>query len=366
MVIRQAESDRMGFEHFPRNSKGVQLDPQELLTHTGGRIDFDRLEGLAGTSLLHAAQYDLETLCEIFKFSALLELTEIASHHPLDGKLVITAFFEASTRTRLSFEAAVLRLDGKLLSVPDARVTGVAKGEALADIGEMFNTYGDLVVMRHPETEAVEELQRNLSLPLINAGNGTGEHPTQAMIDWYTLVKWRPEIVDPHCPGDRRIRLGVIGTPAKMRAVKSFLRMAASFRAGIREVVVISEADDPLGKDVQRSLEGAEIPFSVSRDVGEVLPELDVVYRNSIALLKGSYEQLDRHERLDLDSPLKPEAVILHPFARGSELSSELDATRHNLYFAQAASAVFLRQALLVCILNRIGAVPPSIRFLAG
>jgi aspartate carbamoyltransferase catalytic subunit len=74
---------------------------------------------------------------------------------PLDGKIAITAFFEASTRTRLSFESAVLRLDGKVLSVPDGQVTGIAKGESLADIGEMFNTYGDVVIMRHPDTDSV-------------------------------------------------------------------------------------------------------------------------------------------------------------------------------------------------------------------
>src|SRR5690606_19551650 len=105
--------------------------------------------------------------------------------------IAITGFFEASTRTRLSFESAVLRLDGKVLSVPDGKVTGQAKGESIADIGEMFNAYGDIVIMRHTKTEAVDEILERLRVPLINAGNGTGEHPTQALTDWYALLKWR-------------------------------------------------------------------------------------------------------------------------------------------------------------------------------
>ncbi len=83
-------------------------------------------------------------------------------------------------------------LDGKVLSVPDGQVTGIAKGESLADIGEMFNTYGDVVIMRHPDTNSVDEIRKNLQRPLINAGNGSGHHPTQALIDWYALLKWRP------------------------------------------------------------------------------------------------------------------------------------------------------------------------------
>ena len=144
------------------NSKGIKLDPSRLLSADQKRIDFGRLDALAGQSVLGARQFDRQTVIELCKFAALLELTEIASHHPLDGKLVITAFFEASTRTRLSFESAVLRLDGKIVSVPDGRVTGIAKGESLEDIGEMFNTYGDLVVLRHPDFNPIEWLRERL------------------------------------------------------------------------------------------------------------------------------------------------------------------------------------------------------------
>ena len=104
-------------------------------------------------------------------------------------------------------------LDGKVLSVPDGQVTGIAKGESLADIGEMFNTYGDVVIMRHPDTDCLDEIRSNLQRPLINAGNGSGHHPTQALIDWYALLKWRPEL----CSRDvsRRIDEFIWGSSAR-------------------------------------------------------------------------------------------------------------------------------------------------------
>jgi aspartate carbamoyltransferase catalytic subunit len=346
------------------NSKGVKLDPQRLMAADENRVDFDLLETLGGKSVVGVSDLNRSLVVELSKFAALLELTEIAEHHPLDGKLVVTAFFEASTRTRLSFESAVMRLDGKILSVPDGRVTGVAKGESLADIGEMLNTYGDLVVMRHPHTESVHQLRKNLLRPLVNAGNGSGEHPTQALTDWYTILKWRPELISHNLAPERRITLGIIGTPGSMRAVKSFMMMALLFRNAVERIVVVSDMADPFGVELQRQVDASEIPVTIVHDAQEVISELDVIYVNSIALLGDSYRQLDSRYRLTSETPFKEGAVIMHPLARANELDESLDETRHNLYFAQAASAVFIRQALLVALLDRISKLPASVRLL--
>jgi len=340
---------------FRSNSAGLRLDPRSLLEVDGGRIDFERLEGLTGTSIVHAKQFDRELVVGLARLAALLESVEVEMRKPLDGKIAITAFFEASTRTRLSFESAVLRLDGKVLSVPDGQVTGIAKGESLADIGEMFNTYGDLVVMRHPDTSSVDEISTNLALPLINAGNGSGQHPTQALLDWYTLLKWRPSLSQEEAPRDQRIHLGIIGTPGSMRAVKSFLRLALLFPGAVRRITIVSEMMDPVGLDLEPEIESAAIPVDNTNDIREVLPDLDVIYMNSIALLGDSYKELGSRYKLDTSSALKPGAVIMHPLARREELDTGLDGTDHNLYFAQAASAVFSRQALLVSVLGRAG-----------
>jgi aspartate carbamoyltransferase catalytic subunit len=350
-----------------RNSKGRTLDPRTLLTADDNKIDFDRLAGLAGRSLTHVGQLTPATIFELCKFAALLELTQIAAHRPLAGKLIITAFFEASTRTRLSFESAAARLDARILSVPDGKVTGVAKGESLADIGEMFNTYGDMVVMRHPQVAAIDEILTNLQLPLLNAGNGTDEHPSQALLDWFCLLKWRPELADPELDAPRRVHLGIIGTPKRMRAVRSFLLLCLRFPAAFRRITLVSEDPEPLDAALAQAVDASGVELEVRHgELGEVLPDLDVVYMNSIALLGGSYEELDAHFALRADSPLRADAVVLHPLARRSELDVSLDDTPHNLYFAQAAGAVFLRQALLICLLGRIDRVPLAVQYLAS
>ncbi|MCG8405440.1 MAG: hypothetical protein MI923_09605 [Phycisphaerales bacterium] len=336
------------------NSKGLELDPRPLLNAADGQVDIERLEKLSGQSVLHPKQFDRQTVVDLCRTAALLEATNVEPIKPLDGKIAITAFFEASTRTRLSFESAALRLDGKVLSVPDGRVTGMAKGESLADIGEMFNTYGDVVIMRHPDTNSVNEIRRNLDLPLINAGNGSGQHPTQALLDWYALLKWRPALASANCPESQRIHLGIVGTPGSMRAVKSFLGLSLLFVGAVDRITIVSEMADPVGLDLESAIEDCAVPVAVTNDVQEVLSSLDVIYINSIAFLGDSYRELDSRFKLRADSSLKPDAVIMHPLARRDELDTSLDATTHNMYFAQAAGAVFLRQALLIAVLGRL------------
>lgn len=343
-------------EENPLDSGGLYPDPEKLIARDP--INQNVLKKLVGQSILSASQFDKETVLELCKLAALLEATEIASSHPLDGKLIITAFFEASTRTRLSFESAVLRLDGKILSIPMGKVTGVAKGESLSDIGEMFNAYGDAVVMRHTETDSIEEIQKNLRLPLINAGNGSGEHPTQALTDWFAILKWKPQLKEDVVNPVQQIHLGILGTPGSMRAVNSFLRLSLLFKAGIRKITIVSEMADPLGPELQAILDESGIDYQISLDINEVLSDLDVIYMNSIAFLGDSYKTLDSRFRLDADSNLKKDAVVLHPLARLDELDPTLDGTTHNLYFTQAHGAVFIRQALFISILDRFDRLP--------
>ncbi len=342
----------------PIDSAGLYPDPEKLLSDN--TIDLNVLKQVVGQSILSVKQLDQELVLELCKFAALLEATEIASSHPLDGKIIITAFFEASTRTRLSFESSVLRLDGKIISIPDGRTTGAAKGESLADIGEMFNAYGDLVIMRHTETESIHEIREKLRLPLVNAGNGSGEHPTQALADWYAILKWKPALQSP-MNAKEKIHLGILGTPGSMRAVKSFLLMSFLFKDNIKKISIISEMADPLGTDVMEDLENSNIDYYISNDINDVVSDLDVIYMNSIAFLGDSYKTLDSRFKLHKESHLKENAVVLHPLARLDELSTSLDDTLHNLYFTQAHGAVFVRQALLISILNRFDRLPDNI-----
>ena len=339
-------------------SQGLYPDPGKLIEKE--TIQLSILQKLVNQSIISIKQFDRETVLELCKFAALLEATEIATAHPLDGKIIITAFFEASTRTRLSFESAVLRLDGKIISIPDGKTTGAAKGESLEDIGEMFNAYGDLIIMRHTETDSVDRLRERLLLPLVNAGNGSGEHPTQALSDWYAILKWKPQI-QAKLDEDEKIHLGILGTPGSMRAVKSFLLLSLLFKDSIRKISIVSEMADPLGEDVKEDLDAAGIPYEITFDINDVLSDLNVIYMNSIAFLGDSYKTLDQRFKLDKDSKLREDAVVLHPLARLDELDTNLDDTDHNLYFTQAHGAVFVRQALLISILNRFNYLPDNI-----
>ena len=343
----------------PAEANTLRPDPGAL--YQNHPINLKILKGLTNQTIHSAKDFDRQTVVELCRLAAVLESLEIAASHPLDGKLVITAFFEASTRTRISFESAVLRLDGKIISIPTGDVTGVKKGESLADIGEMFNAYGDLVIMRHTETDSVTEIGRNLRIPLINAGNGSGEHPTQALADWYALLKWRPALAGIGDAPEKNLHLGILGTPGSMRAVKSFLLMALLFQDHIAKVTVISEMADPFGADLIDDLGDAGIDYAVTNDIQNVITELDVIYMNSIAFLGDSYKALDSRYKLTSKSSLKENAVILHPLARLDELDTSLDDTPHNLYFSQAHGAIFVRQALLMSILRRLDRLPDGV-----
>ena len=241
----------------PPGSAAIRLDPADLLRDHP--VDLQVLQQLEGQNILNAGQFSFAQVVALAKLAAILEKIEVWPYHPLDGKIVVTAFFEASTRTRTSFESAILRLDGKIISIADGSTTGQAKGESLQDIGEMFNAYADLVVLRHTQDDAPACMLQNLRAPLINAGNGSGEHPTQALADWYALLKWRPHLAAPYRRGTPKLNLGILGTPGSMRAVKSFLLMALLFREHIRKVTVISEMADPFGEEVTARLAAAGI-----------------------------------------------------------------------------------------------------------
>lgn len=334
---------------------GLNPDPEKLIDKD--TINLKILKKLKGQSVLSVDQFDKELVLEVCKFAALLESTEIAESHPLDGKIVVTAFFEPSTRTRLSFESSVLRLDGKIISISDGSTTGQAKGESLSDIGEMFNAYGDCVVMRHTETSAVKEILQNLRIPLINAGNGSGEHPTQSLADWFAILKWKPELKGKVKEEDK-IHLGILGTPGSMRAVNSFLRMSIIFKDAIKQISIISEMADPLGSELESMLKKSKIPFEITNNIQEVVSDLDAIYMNSIAFLGDSYKSLDNRFKLDKKTKLKKNAVVLHPLARLDELDPIIDGTHHNLYFTQAHGAVFVRQALFISVLDRFDRLP--------
>lgn len=315
--------------------------------------DLAPLLDLVQRPIVSASQFSRDQIMQLARLAARFETQPQMITRPLTGKILISAFYEPSTRTRLSFESAWHRLGGDIMSITDPASTGIAKGESLYDIGEMLNHYGDLVVLRDSDEKSVYEMLESLRIPIINAGNGIDEHPTQALADIYALLKWKPGFFcKPEIDESDKVRIGIVGVPGRMRTVRSLLTMLGLFSHAISEIVLISEEEDPFSDGQRAELEEAGLNIRLSSSLDSELHELDVVYINTIAWVGDDYEELGSRYKLDRQSPLKPEAIILHPLARGAELDPGLDDTPHNWYFAQARGAVFMRMALLSSILK--------------
>lgn len=336
-------------EEPPLDVQGFER-PRNLLETVAE--DLAPLLDLTQRPVVSSKQFSRDQLVQLSRLASRYETQPQMINRPLTGKILISAFYEPSTRTRLSFESAWHRLGGDIMSITDPASTGIAKGESLYDVGEMLNHYGDLVVLRDSNEGAVYEMLEALRIPIINAGNGTDEHPTQAMADIYTLLKWRPSMCMPDIDDEQRIRVGIIGVPGRMRTVRSLLTLLSLFATAIAEVVIISDENRPFATGQREELEQAGLNIRLSHELNDELPELDVVYINTINWVEDDYEELGGHYRLDKNSPLKSDAIILHPLARGQELARDLDDTPHNWYFAQARGAVFMRMALLSSILK--------------
>jgi len=320
--------------------------------------DGEHLHPLEDQHILRADQFDAQTLLQLFRLAAKYEANPDRFSTPLQGKVLISAFYEPSTRTRLSFESAWHRLGGDIMSITDRSTTGIAKGESLADVGEMFNNYADCVVLRDTKEESLDDMKSSLRIPIINAGNGMDEHPTQAMADLYTIFKWRPSLVKKDVDSEQRIKVGIVGIPDKMRTVRSLLKIFSIFPQVFSEVILFSDeeqiTDSPLMQELRER--GLNVRHGGAGFSSKV-PELDVVYINSIAWTGNDFETFGNEFILDTNTPFKEGAIVLHPLARGEELSSDLDDTPFNWYFSQARGAVFIRMAILTCLVHRKGRV---------
>ncbi len=340
---------------FKRNEPDTygNAHPKELLRQITEDVDY--LLPLANQHIISADQFKKETLLQLFRLAAKYEANPSRFSTPLQGKILISAFYEPSTRTRLSFESAWHRLGGDIMSITDRATTGIAKGESLADVGEMFNNYGDCVVLRDISRDSPFEMMESLRIPIINAGNGIDEHPTQALSDIYTIFKWRPSLAKRRRTTANNLKVGIVGVPDKMRTVRSLLKLMIKFPDVFNDITLIHDGTtaDIYGSRLTEQIQDAGITVRESNNLESVVSDLDIVYINAIAWVKDSYESYGTSFKLDTSTPLKNSAIILHPLARGEELSTDLDDTHHNWYFAQARGAVFLRMALLTCLVQR-------------
>jgi aspartate carbamoyltransferase catalytic subunit len=265
----------------------------------------------------------------------------------LCNKLVASCFFEASTRTRLSFETAVQRLGGSVIGFDDAGNTSLAKkGETLADSVRVITSYTDAFVIRHPQ-EGAARLAAEFSLvPVINAGDGSNQHPSQTLLDLYSIYETQGSLDG--------LKVAFVGDLKYGRTVHSLAQALSLF--GARFYFIYPDAL-AMPDYICEELEEKGIEFSVHESLEEVMPELDILYMTRVQ--KERFEETEyKHiaakfvlveEQL---ATAKPNLKILHPLPRIDEIDIAVDATPHAYYFQQAGNGVYARQALLALVLN--------------
>jgi aspartate carbamoyltransferase catalytic subunit len=266
----------------------------------------------------------------------------------LAGKILATLFFEPSTRTRLSFESAMCRLGGKVIGFSDEKVSSVKKGETIWDTVKMADRYSDVIVIRSPIEGSARLAAEAASVPVINGGDGANQHPTQTLLDLYTIQKAKKKL--------EGLKIGFLGDLKYGRTVHS-LAIALSHW----EVDLYFIAPDALQMPAQylKDLQEKGIHCFQTGDVFSASEELDILYVTRIQQERFpdplEYERYKNAYRLDqsLLKHVKRDMKIMHPLPRVGEISPELDETDHAVYFDQAGNGVTVRKALLSLVLGR-------------
>ena len=262
----------------------------------------------------------------------------------LHERLLATVFYEPSTRTRFSFEAAMYRLGGQVLSAENAtRGSSAAKGESLEDAIRVIGGYADAIVLRHPEVGSAERAASVATVPVINAGDGTGHHPTQALLDLYTIKKELGRL--------DHLRIGLAGDLRNGRTVRSLAVLLSRFPGN--ELVLISPPALRMGEDIIDSLEQAQQAATVTDDFAGAVPGLDVLYQTRIQAERfDSPEEYERHRGVyvvtsDVMRRLPGYAIVMHPLPRVGEIDPLVDADPRAAYFRQARNGLWVRMAVL-------------------
>ncbi|TCL05774.1 MULTISPECIES: aspartate carbamoyltransferase [Sodalis] len=267
----------------------------------------------------------------------------------LKHKVIASCFFEASTRTRLSFETAMHRLGASVVGFPDAGNTSLGKkGETLADTISVISTYVDAIVMRHPQ-EGAARLATEFSggVPILNAGDGANQHPTQTLLDLFTIQETQGRL--------NNINIAMVGDLKYGRTVHSLTQALAKFEGN--HFFFIAPEALAMPAYILHMLAEKNIRFSVHATIEDVVPQLDILYMTRVQkerLDPSEYANVKAQFVLRADDLVKARAnlKVLHPLPRVDEIAHEVDATPYAYYFQQAGNGIFARQALLSLVLN--------------
>ena len=284
----------------------------------------------------------------ILKTAEIMEPLAAKGSDMLKGKILANIFFEPSTRTRLSFEAAMLKLGGHTIGFADAENTSVKKGENLSDTVRTVENYADVIALRHPLEGAAKLAAEFSKVPIINGGSGTEEHPTQALVDLYTIQKEKRRIDG--------LKIALIGDLRYGRTVHSLAYALSLYNI---ELTLVSPESLRMRREVLRAVQN-KISVSETQNLEKTIPQIDVLYVTRIQKERfpdqAEYAKVRGAYRIDLKTlaAAKKDLIILHPLPRVDEIAPEVDATPQAKYFQQVWNGIVVRMALLALVLGSV------------
>ncbi len=300
--------------------------------------------------IVESQQFDPPFLAELFKQAE--ELRQHGFAGSLSRRILASLFYEPSTRTRFSFESAMHRLGGSVITTENAReFSSFAKGESLEDTIRIIGGYADVIVMRHYEIGAAKRAAEISAVPVLNAGDGAGQHPTQALLDLFTLHRQFGRL--------DRLRVAMVGDLKYGRTVRSLAYLLAKYK----EVQLVFVAPDVcrMHDDIKAYLDRLNVRWEENGNLDEVLPAVDCVYMTRIQkerfLDSREFQDANNMYRLTAESldKMRRDAIVMHPLPRVGEIDPSADDNPRAVYFEQARNGLWIRMALILYVLGQWG-----------
>ena len=298
--------------------------------------------------LMNPLDFSVEELDKLFALADDIEKDPAKYAHKCDGKILATCFYEPSTRTRLSFESAMTRLGGRVIGFSDAASSSASKGESVSDTIRIISCYADICAMRHPKEGAPMVAAEKSLIPVINAGDGGHQHPTQTLTDLQTIRSLHGDL--------NNFTIGLCGDLKFGRTVHSLINALVRYE-GIK-FIFISPEELKIPDYVTDMLREKGIPFQEVIRLEDVMPELDLLYMTRVQkerfFIEEDYVRLNdlyvlTPEKIELAMPVM---LVLHPLPRVNEISVEIDDDPRAAYFKQAQFGVYVRMALILTLLG--------------
>ena len=286
-----------------------------------------------------------EKINSLLKLASKLENGEIKSD--MTGKVMGALFFEPSTRTQLSFETAMKRLNGEVITMTGTKGTSVEKGETLSDTVKIINQYSDIIVMRHPLEGAAQYVSECVEIPVVNAGDGANQHPTQSLLDLYSIYKTQDSM--------QNLKVCLLGDLRYGRTVHSLAFALGEYNP---EFYFVSPEILNMPQYILDELDQLGIKYTQSDNLDDIVKDLDVLYVTRIQ--KERFTDPEDYEKVKSSYVITPEILsgvkknfkILHPLPRVDEISVEVDSMDCAYYFQQAKNGVFMRQAIITKLME--------------